>query len=196
MISASEVAELRKRTGAGLMDAKKALEVAGGDMDKALEELRVKGLAKAASKQSRTADQGLVVAYTHGGRIGALVELNCETDFVARNAEFQQLAKELAMQIAATSPEYLAPEDVPAALVAKEEKLAREEAKQAGKPEAALEQIVKGKLGKFYSERCLLLQPHIKDSSKTIETLLAEATAKLGEKISIRRFSRIELSKE
>lgn len=193
MISAQEVAELRARTGAGLMDAKRALEDSGGNFDKAVEALRVKGLAKAESKQSRTAREGLVATYNHGGRIGAMIELNCETDFVARGEDFASLARELAMQVAASAPEYLSAEEVPPEIAERERSLAREEARATGKPEAALEQISEGRFGKFLSERCLLSQPYIKDPSKSIETLIGEASGKLGEKIELSRFARFEL---
>lgn len=193
MISAKDVAELRARTGAGLMDAKRALEEAGGDFDKAVQALRVKGLAKAGSKQSRTAAEGLVVTYSHAGRIGAMIELNCETDFVARGEDFATLARELAMQVAASAPEYLSAEEVPAEVKERERALALEEARAAGKPEAALEQIAEGRLEKFLSERCLLSQPYIKDPSQSVEVLIGEVSGKLGEKLELSRFARFEL---
>lgn len=193
MISAKDVADLRARTGAGLMDAKRALEEAGGDFDKAVQVLRVKGLAKAESKQSRTAAEGLVVTYSHAGRIGAMVELGCETDFVARGEDFGALARELAMQVAASAPEYLSVDEVPAEIKDRERSLALEEARGAGKPEAALKQIAEGRLEKFLSERCLLSQPYIKDPSKSVETLIGEVSGKLGEKVELSRFARFEL---
>jgi elongation factor Ts len=195
VISAQQVAELRARTGAGMMDAKHALEEADGDLDQAIEKLRIKGLARAESKQGRTAAEGLVVSYTHAGRIGTLVELLCETDFVARGEDFTALAKELAMQVAASSPEYLSPEEVPTEIAERERSLALEEARAAGKPEAALERIAAGRLEKFYAERCLLKQPYIKDPAKSVESLIAEVSGKLGEKIELGRFSRIELGR-
>lgn len=193
MISAKDVALLRARTGAGLMDAKRALEEAGGDFDKAVQSLRVKGLAKAESKQSRTATEGLVVTYSHAGRIGAMIELNCETDFVARGEDFAALARELAMQVAASAPEYLSAEEVPAEVKERERALALEEARRAGKPEAALDQIAEGRLEKFLSERCLLSQPYIKDPSRSVEVLIGEVSGKLGEKLELSRFARFEL---
>lgn len=193
-ISASDVAELRKQTGAGLMDAKRALEEAKGDASKATEALRIKGLAKAGKRSGRTAAEGVVTTYTHGDRIGVLVELNCETDFVARNSEFKDLAHELALQVAASHPRYLSPEEVPAAEIEEEERLARSQAEAAGKPAAALEQIVKGQIGKFYSEHCLLNQVYVKDPSKTVGDLITGAATKLGEKIEVRRFARFELA--
>jgi elongation factor Ts len=195
MISASDVAALRSRTGAGLMDAKRALEEAAGDMDRATELLRIKGLAKATSKQDRVAAEGLIVAYTHSGRIGAMIELNCETDFVARGEDFTTLARELAMQVAASAPLYLSPEDIPTEELERERSLARAEAEASGKPASALEQIVEGRLGKFYEEHCLLKQPYIKDPKRSVETLIGETSGRLGEKLELTRFARFELGR-
>jgi elongation factor Ts len=193
-ISASLVKELRERTGAGLMDCKAALKESGGDVDKALEFLRVKGLAKAQKKSSRATSEGTVVSYIHpGSRIGVLVEVNCETDFVARTDEFQSFGRDVAMQIAATSPIALGREDVPAEVVEKEREVFRSQAREQKKPEKVIDKIVDGRIDKFFSESVLLDQPFIKDDSKTVRDLLNELVTKVGENIKIARFARFQI---
>jgi len=193
-ISAKMVQELREKTGAGMMDCKKTLAEAGGDMAKAEELLRKKGLAQAAKKATRAATEGAVASYIHmGGKIGVLVEVNCETDFVARTDGFQTLVKDLAMQIAAASPLYVKREEVPAPVVAKEIEIAKHVAREQKKPEAMLDKIATGKMEKYYAETCLLEQPFVKDDKKKIQDVLNEAIAKLGENIQVRRFARFVL---
>ena len=193
-VSASQVKELRERTGAGMMDCKKALEEAGGDMDKAIEILREKGLSAAAKKAGRIATEGVVESYIHaGGRIGVLVEINCETDFVAKTDTFKEFARDIAMQIAASSPKYVRKEDVPQEELDKEREILRTQALNEGKPEKVVDKIVEGRIGKYYEENCLLEQQFIKDPDKTISQLLNEKIAQIGENISIRRFVRYEL---
>jgi len=193
MITAEMVKNLRERTGAGMMDCKKALGESGGDMEKAIEYLREKGLAAAAKKAGRIAAEGIVDAYIHGnGRIGVLVEINVETDFAARNEEFKAFVKDVAMQIAAARPEYVRKEDVPAEVVEKEKGILKAQALNEGKPEKVIEKMVEGRLEKFYKEVCLLEQPWIKDPDKTIKQLLTEKIALIGENINIRRFVRYE----
>ncbi len=193
-ITAEMVKELRQATGAGILDCRKALEASEGDFDKAVDYLREKGLAKAAKRMSREAKDGKVAAYIHGGgRIGVLVEVNCETDFVARTDEFQALVNEIALQIAAMSPRYIKREDVPPEVVEHERALYRAQALGEGKPERIVERIVDGRMEKFYQEVCLLEQTYIRDESKTIDELVKEAIAKTGENIVIRRFARFEL---
>ena len=194
-VGANEVKELRSRTGAGIMDCKNALKEADGDIDKAIDFLRTKGLAKAAKKAGRIASQGLVSSYIHaGGKIGVLVEINCETDFVAKTDDFQQFVKDIAMHVAASSPQYIKREDVPGAVIEKEKKIYETQARESGKPDKIIERIVSGKIDKFLSEICLLEQPFIKDPDKTIQALLQETIARLGENIAIRRFVRYQLS--
>ena len=189
-VEIKQVTELRSRTGVGMMDAKKALEEANGDVEKAIEILRKKGSAKAAKKSDREAAEGLVQAYIHSnGRIGSMIVLNCETDFVARNEKFQQLAKDIAMHVAASSPEYLTKEDVPADIIGKEIEIYKEQLRKEGKPEEMLEKIAEGKLGRFYEEKVLLYQPFIKDDAKTIEQLIEGAIAVLGENIRLTKFA-------
>lgn len=189
-----KVKELRSRTGAGIVDCKKALADAGGDVEKAIELLRERGIAKAAKKAGRAASEGRIFSYVHmNGRIGTLVELNCETDFVARTKEFQELGEEIAMQIAATSPSYVSPQDVPEEVVAKEKEIYRKQALEEGKPEAVVEKIAEGRLKKFFEEACLLEQPYIRDDKKRIKDLINEAIAKLGENIVVSRFVRFEI---
>lgn len=191
------VKKLREITGAGMLDCKKALEETGGDIEAAVELLRKKGIAKAAKKAGRETKEGLIHSYIHaGGRIGVLLELNCETDFVARNELFKELANELAMQIAAMRPKWVKREDVPKEIIEKEGEIAREAALAEGKPEHIAEKIAEGKLEKFFKEVCLLEQPYIKDDKKTIEELVKEYIAKLGENIQIKRFCRYELGEE
>ncbi|HUS71066.1 MAG TPA: translation elongation factor Ts [Anaerolineae bacterium] len=192
-ITVDMVKELRERTGAGVLDCRNALEEVGGDFDKAATLLRKKGLAIAAKKAEREAKEGLVEAYIHGGgRLGVLLELNCETDFVARTADFRELAHDLAMQIAATNPQYLTPEDIPTDVL---EGQRRREREQVGgdKPEEVAERILEGKLKKYYQEVCLLEQPFIKDEGVNIRELMTAKIAKLGENIKVRRFARFEL---
>jgi len=193
-VSASAVKELREKTGAGMMDCKKALAETGGDVQKAIDYLRQKGLAAAAKKADRVAADGAVGAYVHpGGKIGVLVEINCETDFVARTAEFQSLLKDIAMQVAAANPRYLRREEVPAAELDKEKAIYRQQALEIGKPEKVVDKIVEGKIERFYSEACLLEQAFIKDPDKKVTDILNESIGRLGENIQIRRFSRYHL---
>jgi len=193
-ISPKDVSELRTRTGAGMMDCKRALEESGGDMNKASEILRKKGIAKAEKRTGKTASQGLVVSYIHhNGQVGVLVELNCETDFVARTDEFGQLAREIALHIASADPIGVNPDDVPADLLDRERRIAEEQVAKDGKPENIRGKIVDGKLKKFVAERTLTEQPYVKDDSKTVGQLLKEASGKLGEAISVRRFARFKI---
>ena len=193
-ITAKMVQELREKTGAGMMDCKRVLTEAGGDFAKAEELLRKKGLAAAAKKSARAATEGAVASYIHmGGKIGVLVEVNCETDFVARTDAFQQLVKDVAMHVAAAAPLCVRREDVPAELVAKEMEIARSQAREQKKPEAIVEKIATGKVEKYYSEVCLLEQPFVKDDKKKVGDVLTEAVAKIGENIQVRRFARFVL---
>lgn len=194
MVTAEMVKELRERTGAGMMDCKKALVSTDGDMEKAIDELRTKGLASAAKKASRVASEGVVTSYIHaGGRIGVLVEVNCETDFVGKTAEFKQLAYDIAMQIAASNPDYVSREDVPEQVITHEKEVLKAQALEEGKPEKIIDKMVEGRLEKFYKERCLLEQQFIKDPDKTVQQLIHEHVAKIGENINVRRFARYEL---
>lgn len=193
-ITAALVKELRERTGAGMMDCKKALAATEGDMDKAIDFLREKGLAAAAKKAGRIAAEGLVESYIHGGgRIGVLVEVNCETDFVAKTDAFKSLVKDIAMHIAAANPSYLRREEVPAAELEHEKMVLSEQARNEGKPEKIIEKMVTGRIEKYYKEVCLLEQPFAKDPDKTISDLITESIAKIGENIAIRRFTRYQL---
>jgi len=193
-ITATMIKDLRERTGSGMADCKKALVETAGDMEKATEYLRKKGLASAAKKEGRVATEGLVQAYIHaGGRIGVLVEVNCETDFVARGEQFTEFVREVALQIAAMSPLYLKPEDVPAELVEKEREIRLAQARQSGKPEAVLGKIVDGQVAKWQKEICLLEQAWVKDDKKSIKDLQTELVSKIGENCQIRRFVRFEL---
>jgi elongation factor Ts len=193
-IPANLVKELRERTGAGMMDCKKALTESGGDINKAADYLREKGLAAAAKKAGRIAAEGLVESYIHGGgRIGVLVEVNCETDFVAKTDEFRTLVKDIAMQIAAARPEFVKREEVPAEALEHEKAILRAQALNEGKPANIVEKMVEGRLEKYYKEVCLLEQPFIKDPDITIKQLLTEKISKIGENINIRRFARYEL---
>lgn len=188
------VKELRERTGAGMMDCKKALVETNGDIEKAIDELRTKGLAKAAKKAGRVASEGLVISYIHGGgRIGVLVEVNCETDFVAKTDEFKQLAYDIAMQIAASNPEYLNREAVPEEVINREKEVLRAQALEEGKPEKIIDKMVEGRIEKFYKENCLMEQEFIKDPDKTVQELIHENIAKIGENISVRRYVRYEV---
>ena len=191
-ITAEQVKELRDRTGAGIMDCKKILTQAEGDMEKAIQLLKEKGMAKAAKKAGRVAAEGLVEAYIHNGKYGALVEVNSETDFVATNDEFKQFVKDVAMHIAAAAPQYVKREDVSASIVNAEKEAQKQKALSEGKPEAIVEKIVEGRMDKFYSEICLLDQPFVKDPDKTVGQLLTELISKIGENIVIRRFVRYE----
>jgi elongation factor Ts len=193
-VSAAAVKNLREKTGAGMMDCKKALAESGGDLDKAVDYLRQKGLAAATKRASRTASDGAIGAYVHpGGKIGVLVELNCETDFVARTAEFQNLLKDIAMQIAAANPRYIRREEIPSEDLDKEKEIYRRQALESGKPEKVIEKIADGKLDRFYSEVCLLEQSFIKNPDQKVSDVLTEAVARLGENIQVKRFSRYQL---
>lgn len=193
-VNASAVKELREKTGAGIMDCKKALTETGGNLDQAVDYLRKKGLAGAAKRADRVAADGAVGAYVHpGGKIGVLVELNCETDFVARTTEFQTLLKDIAMQIAAANPRFVRREDVSAAEFEKEQAIYRQQALESGKPEKVVEKIVDGKMERFYSEVCLLEQPFIKDQDRKVADIVSDAAGRLRENIQIRRFARYNL---
>jgi elongation factor Ts len=188
------IKQLRTMTGAGILDVKKALDETDGDIDKAATLLRERGIAKAAKKAERTARDGIIGSYVHhNGRVGVLVELNCETDFVARNERFRELARNLALHIAMANPLYVRREDVPEALVEEEKRALRAQAREEGKPEAIAERMVEGRIGKFYAELCLLEQPYVRDDKKTVEQVLAEAVATIGENIVVGRFSRIAI---
>lgn len=188
------VKELRERTGAGVVDCQKALTETGGDLEKAITFLREKGLAAAAKRSGRAAAQGTVGSYIHGGgKIGVLVEVNCETDFVARTDEFQRLVKDIAMQVAAANPRYVRRDEVSEDEKEKERAIYRVQTEQSGKPAAMIDRIVEGKLEKFFSEACLLEQPFIREPSKTIEQLVKESVARTGENIIVRRFSRFQI---
>ncbi len=193
-VTASLVKELREKTGAGMMDCKKALAETAGDLPKAVDYLRQKGLAAAAKKADRVATDGAIGAYVHaGGKLGVLVEINCETDFVARTAEFQSLLKDVAMQVAATNPRCVRREEVSADEFEREKVIYRQQALESGKPEKVVEMIVQGKLEKFYSEVCLLEQSFVKDPDKRIIDVVNDAIARLGENIQVRRFARYHL---
>lgn len=192
-ITAGMVKELREKTGAGMMDCKKALGDAEGNMDKAVEILREKGLAAVAKKSGRVAAEGLVESYIHGGRIGVLVEVNSETDFVAKNQEFKDFVKDVAMQIAASQPLYVSKEEVPQDEIEKEKEILRKQALNEGKPEKIVDKMVEGRIEKYYKEVCLLEQSFVKNPDLTISQLLTEKIAKIGENISIRRFVRFEV---
>ena len=193
MITAEQVRELRELTGAGMMECKRVLEETNGDKEKASELLRERGVVKSAKKAGRIAAEGLVESYIHGdGRIGVLVEVNIETDFAAKNPEFREFVKDIAMQIAATKPEYVKREEVPAEVIEKEKEIIKAQALNEGKPEAAIEKIVTGRIDKFFAETCLLEQDFIKDPDKTVQQVLTEKIANIGENITIRRFVRFE----
>jgi len=196
-ISAKDVKELRDRTGAGMMECKAALGETGGDMEKAIDLLRAKGAAKAAKRAGREATEGAIGSYIHmGGKIGVLVEVNCETDFVARNDQFQQLVRDLAMHIAAANPTAVRREDIPADLVERERGVYREQMRESGKPEKIWDKIVEGKLDKFFQESTLLEQPFVKNPDVTVQQLVTEASARTGENIVVRRFARFALGEE
>jgi len=196
-VSASTVKELREKTGAGMLDCKDALENSGGDFEKAIEFLRKKGLASAQKRSARATSNGLVGSYIHaGGKIGVLIEVNCETDFVARTEAFQELVKDLAMQVAAATPRYVKRDDVPVEELAKEKRIYIEQAKESGKPEKILDKIADGKLEKYYESVCLIDQIFIKDSEKSVKDIIDGIIAKTGENISVKRFVRFQLGEE
>lgn len=197
MITAEMVKQLREKTGAGMMECKKALEASNGDMEKAIVFLRERGMAQAQKKASRVAKEGIITSYIHaGGKIGVLVEINCETDFVARNEDFKELAKDIAMQIAAVKPLYVKKEDVPEDVIAKEKEIYYAQAKSSGKPEKVWDKIVEGKLESFYQEVCLYEQPFIKDQKLKVKDLIAQAVGKIGENIQVKRFVRYQLGED
>ena len=196
-ITAQQVQELRRKTGAGILDCKKALADCGGDHEQAAVLLRKQGAARADARLSRPTSEGLVASYIHaGGKIGVLVEVNCETDFVARTDEFRQLAMNLAMHIAAENPRCLRPEDVPADVLDKEKEVFRALAQKEGKPENVLDRIVEGRLKKFFTETCLMEQPYVRDDQVTVAEVVNQAIAKLGENIGVRRFVRYQLGED
>jgi elongation factor Ts len=193
-VSMAQVKELRERTGAGVVDCQKALTESGGNVEKAIDYLREKGLAAAAKRAGRAAAQGVVGSYIHGGgKIGVLVEVNCETDFVARTEEFQRLVKDIAMQVAAANPRYVRRDEVPGAEKEREREIYRVQTLQSGKPAAVVDRIVEGKLEKFYSDTCLLEQPFIREPGKTVEQLIKEVVARTGENVVVRRFARFQI---
>ena len=193
-ISATAVKDLREKTGAGMMDCKKALVETAGDFEKAVDYLRKKGIASAAKKAGRATKEGLVTSYIHGeGRVGVLLEVNCETDFVARTEQFRGFVRDVSMHIAAANPQWVTPDEVPADIIAKEKEIAVAQMQASGKPAAVLEKIAEGKIKKFYEDNCLMQQVFVKDPNKTIEQLLKEMIATLGENMSVRRFARFVL---
>jgi len=192
-ITAAQVKELRDKTGAGIMDAKRTLAETNGDINKAVELLRQKGIASAEKKMGRIAAEGLVGSYIHNGKIGVMVEVNCETDFVAKNEEFQQLVKDICLHIASTAPEFVSREEIPASFIEEERRIESGKEDLKGKPENIVEKIVTGRVDKLMAEKCLLEQPFVKDTSIKIEDLIKEKIAKIGEKITIRRFTRYVL---
>jgi elongation factor Ts len=195
-ISAGQVKELRERTGIGMMECKKALEESKGDIDKAITVLRKKGHARAKDKMDRQAKEGAIGSYIHlNGKIGVLVEVNCESDFVARNEEFQELIKNIAMHIAAANPKYVSSEDVPQEVLDEEKDIIRDQFKDSGKPPEIVEKIVQGKLNKYFQEACLLDQPYIKEDKMAVKELVTSFIAKVGENVVISRFARFELGK-
>jgi len=196
-ISAEQVKALREATGAGMMDCKKALQEAGGDVQRATEILREKGLASAQKRAGRSADQGVIESYIHFNRtVGVLVEVNCETDFVANTDEFRTLAREIAIHIASAMPQWVNREDVPEDILAAERRIYEAEARQAGKPDNVIERIIEGKLEGFYKTVVLVDQPHVKDQDQTIRELVDEVSAKVGEKVAVRRFVRYKLGED
>ena len=196
-ITTTMVKELREETGAGVLDCKNALQKTDGDFDKAVEYLRQRGLAAAAKRADRAANEGTIGSYIHAGsRLAALVEVNCETDFVARTDDFLALAHDLAMQVVAAKPKYLLPEDIPAEVIEAEKKDYRVQMEDSGKPEHVLDKIVEGRLQKYYQEVCLMQQPFIKDDDLTVQDVVTQVAAKLGENIVVRRFVRFELGEE
>ncbi len=196
-ITTEMVKELREETGAGVLDCKNALQETDGDFDKAVEYLRQKGLAAAAKRADRVANEGTIGNYVHAGsRVAALVEVNCETDFVAKTDDFLALAHDLAMQVVAAKPKYLLPEDIPAEVIEAEKETYRAQMEDSGKPEHVIDKIIEGKLQKYYQEACLMQQPFIKDEGLTVQDLVTQVAAKLGENIVVRRFVRFELGEE
>ena len=196
-VSADLVKKLREKTGAGMMDCKRALEKAEGDMDKAIDHLRKQGMAQAAKKASRIAKEGIIYSYIHpGDKLGVLLELNCETDFVARTDDFKLLSKDIAMQIAATNPLVVTRSDLNPEILEKEKEIYRTQAKNEGKPEKIIERIVEGKLEKYFQEVCLLEQPFVKDQDRSVKDRIDETIAKLGENIAVKRFVRFRLGDE
>lgn len=193
-ITAGLVKKLRERTGAGMMDCKKALEKSEGDMDKAVDILREQGVASAAKKSGRVVNEGIIYSYIHpGDRLGVLLELNCETDFVARTDDFKTLAKDISMQVAATNPLVTSREDLKEEFIQKEKDIYRAQAKSQDKPEKVIDRIVEGKLEKYFQEVCLLEQPFVKDEHKTVQEIITETVAKLGENITVKRFARFRV---
>jgi elongation factor Ts len=191
------VKELRDKTGAGMMDCKRALQESGGDMDQAIQFLREKGLSKAAKRAGRETKEGCICSYIHpGAKLGVMLEINCETDFVARTDDFQELGRNLAMQIAAAAPEVVRREEVPSELVEREREIYRKQALEGGKPEKVVDKIVDGKLEKFYHEVCLMEQPYVRNDKETVEDQVKATVAKLGENIVVRRFARFQLGEE
>ena len=196
-VTADQVKQLREKTGAGMMECKKALLESAGDFEKAIDALRKSGIARAEKRADRAASEGVVDAYIHpGNRVGVLIEVNCETDFVARTAEFLDLVRNLAMQVAAAGAEYVRREEVPAERVAREREIIAAQGAAQGKPAAMVDKIVEGKLGKFYSEICLVEQPYIRDDKQTVEDLVRAASSKTGENVVVRRFTRFRLGQE
>lgn len=196
-ISATAVKELREKTGAGILDCKEALAATQGILERAIEYLRKKGLADAKKRAGRATSEGLIGSYVHSnGKIGVLVEVNCETDFVARTDEFKELCKNLAMQVAASSPRFLTAEDIPADVVAKEKEILRAQARESGKPDAVVEKMVEGRFRKFVTEVCLLDQPYVRDPQITVRQLIEGVIARLGENVRVRRFVRFQLGEE
>jgi elongation factor Ts len=196
-ITADQVKQLREMTGAGMMDCKKALADAGGDLEKAIDALRKSGAARAEKRSGRTANEGRVDAYIHpGNRVGVLIEVNCETDFVARTDEFGELVRNLAMQVAAAGADYVRREEIPAERIARERDILVAQVEGQGKPAAILEKIIDGKLNKFFAEVCLLEQPYIRDDKRTVADLVQDASGKTGENIVVRRFARFRLGQE
>jgi elongation factor Ts len=193
-VEPEKVKQLREMSGLPMMDCKRALEESAGDMDRASEILRKKGIAKAEKRAGRTAAQGVVVSYIHhNGQVGVLLELNCETDFVARTEDFQQLARDIALHVASADPIGVAPEDIPADLLERERRIAEEQAAGEGKPENVRAKIVEGKIKKFVAERTLTEQPYVRDDSKTVGQLIKEVSGKVGEAVSVRRFARFKV---
>lgn len=196
-ITAEMVKNLREKTGAGMMDCKAALSEMNGDMDKAVDFLRKKGLASASKKSERATSQGVVSSYIHGGgKIGVLIEVNCETDFVARTEDFQSLVKDLAMHVAAANPQFVKREDVPSDVLDREKEVYRGQLREMKKPEAMMDKIIEGKMDKFYSDICLIEQAFVKDPDVKVQSLLTDKIAKLGENITIKRFARFELGQQ
>jgi elongation factor Ts len=193
-MGAQEIKELRERTGAGILDCKKALAEVDGDVEKAIDWLRAKGMASAAKKAGRAATEGVIHSYIHaGGRIGVLLEVNCETDFVALNQGFRDLCNDIALHIAATAPEYVSRDDVPESAVLREKEVQKARVMEEGKPAAVAERIVEGRIGKYFEQVCLLDQKFVKDDSKSVQEVLGEAVARIGENIRVRRFTRYVL---